>query len=78
MVRGQISHTISKATLANPYAPNSFNYYFTNVALGIQSSVKCFRKKFHEIPSNALKIKVLIMSLISRKAHDPNSVPGKI
>ena len=69
---------------------DAFNKYFSNVALGIKSSIKHSRNKFfdflHQItinsffitPTDNTEIKNIILSLDPLKSIGPNSIPTKI
>ena len=69
---------------------NSFNNYFSNIALDIQSSIKYSAKVFHEFlpplniksfflsPTDKNKIISIISALDSQNASRPNSIPIKV
>ena len=69
---------------------DAFNNYFSNVATGIKSSIKCSRNKlfyflpqininsFFINPTDKIEIKNIILSLDPLKYIDSNSIPRKI
>ena len=78
-------------SLTNPKdIADAFNNYFSNVAIGIKSSLKYSRNKFFDFlpqininsffinPTDKTEIKNIILSLDPLKSIGPNSIPTKI
>ena len=78
-------------TVTSPFRmANTFNNYFSNIVLNIQSSIKYSVKKFHEFlpplntnsfflsPTDENEIISIISPLDSQKVSRPNSIPIKI
>ena len=86
------SISYNNKTVTSPFKiANGFSYYFSNVALNIQSSVKYSAKKLHEfLPSLSIKsffflsptdkneTGSIIFALDSQKVSGTNSIPIKI
>ena len=78
-------------SLTNPKdIADAFNNYFSNVAIGIKSSIKYSRNKLFDLlpqininffftnPTDKTEIKNIILSLDPLKYIGPNSIPTKI
>ena len=75
-------------TVTSPFeTANTFNSYFSNIALDIQSSSKYSAKEFHDFlsplniksfflsPTDKNEIISIISALDSQKVSGPNSIP---
>ena len=77
-------------SLTNPKdIADAFNNYFSNVAIGVKSSIKYSRNKFFDflpqidinsffINPDKTEIKNIILSLNPLKSIGPNSIPTKL